>query len=383
MGPVPPSGRRPARRRARPTSPGTSAQAGGWAAAGHPGRRRRRRPPRARPARRPGRHLAGPDRSRARDRRGRRSRSTTASRATRCTPAARGSASRAPTPCAPRSATPACCVRHARRSAPPRASPAWRARSRRAGPRASRSATSTCGPTTRRRHAIADALARADVVKVNDREVAQLGQLVRLGRSGRRRCAARHGRRDRGRHPRRRRLDDLSGDGAPIAIAGVHAAPGGDNVGCGDAYLAILVHGMTSGWDLATSRRGREPVGRRGRRACAARRRCSTTIGSPSCWSGVTDDDPAGAERATPTPIGPGAAGSASWRARAAAAWPDHQPRRRACARRGLRPPTAEPPICGTARRWLIAGALPRSLLTLGMVIIYRHMFAASSPATT
>ena len=29
----------------------------------------------------------------------------------------------------------------------------------------------------------------------------------------------------------------------------------GDNVGCGDAYLAILVLGMTMGWDLAASGR--------------------------------------------------------------------------------------------------------------------------------
>jgi sugar/nucleoside kinase (ribokinase family) len=28
---------------------------------------------------------------------------------------------------------------------------------------------------------------------------------------------------------------------------------GGDNVGCGDAYVAILVHGMTLGWDLEAS----------------------------------------------------------------------------------------------------------------------------------
>jgi fructokinase len=44
-------------------------------------------------------------------------------------------------------------------------------------------------------------------------------------------------------------------DGAPIDIAGLPSAPGGDNVGCGDAYLALLVYGMTSGWDLATSGR--------------------------------------------------------------------------------------------------------------------------------
>jgi sugar/nucleoside kinase (ribokinase family) len=35
----------------------------------------------------------------------------------------------------------------------------------------------------------------------------------------------------------------------------VPAAPGGDNVGCGDAFIAILVHGMTLGWDLEMSGR--------------------------------------------------------------------------------------------------------------------------------
>ena len=35
--------------------------------------------------------------------------------------------------------------------------------------------------------------------------------------------------------------------------AGVPAKPGGDNVGCGDAFLAILIHGLTSGWELAAS----------------------------------------------------------------------------------------------------------------------------------
>jgi len=38
-----------------------------------------------------------------------------------------------------------------------------------------------------------------------------------------------------------------------FGTAKVLARPGGDNVGCGDAFIAILVHGMTLGWDLATS----------------------------------------------------------------------------------------------------------------------------------
>jgi sugar/nucleoside kinase (ribokinase family) len=47
----------------------------------------------------------------------------------------------------------------------------------------------------------------------------------------------------------------LFGEHGAIEIPGVRARPGGDNVGCGDAYLAILVHGMTLGWDLARSGR--------------------------------------------------------------------------------------------------------------------------------
>src|SRR5204862_456837 len=39
------------------------------------------------------------------------------------------------------------------------------------------------------------------------------------------------------------RTIEIAGDRAPGSI--------GDNVGCGDAYLAILVHGLTLGWDLA------------------------------------------------------------------------------------------------------------------------------------
>jgi adenosine kinase len=45
----------------------------------------------------------------------------------------------------------------------------------------------------------------------------------------------------------------LYGEDRDIEIPGVRAQPGGDNVGCGDAFVAILVHGMTLGWDLETS----------------------------------------------------------------------------------------------------------------------------------
>ena len=90
------------------------------------------------------------------------------------------------------------------------------------------------------------ALAAADVVKVNDAELAQLatwyGWRDPLGalRDGRRVVAVTHGARG----------STLYGEHGAIDIAGERARAGGDNVGCGDAYLAILVHGMTLGWDL-------------------------------------------------------------------------------------------------------------------------------------
>jgi fructokinase len=95
------------------------------------------------------------------------------------------------------------------------------------------------------------ALEAADVVKLNDRELAALRD--RLGwpdplaalRARARVVAVTHGAAG----------STLFGDGAPIELAGVRAAPGGDNVGCGDAYLALLVHGLTLGWDLAASGR--------------------------------------------------------------------------------------------------------------------------------
>lgn len=95
--------------------------------------------------------------------------------------------------------------------------------------------------------AVLAALERADVVKVNDRELERLadwlgwkdpiGELRKRPRV----VAVTHGADG----------STLYGEGAAIEVPGVAAKPGGDNVGCGDAYLAILVHGMTLGWDLA------------------------------------------------------------------------------------------------------------------------------------
>ncbi len=130
-------------------------------------------------------------------------------------------------------------------------------------------------PNDQASHAIGRALEHADVVKLNDREVAQLGELfgwddpvARLRTSGGSAPGS----------PREARTSGGSASGpgkprivvvthgaagstiypldtGPIEIPGVRAAPGGDNVGCGDAYLALFVFGMTSGWDLATSGR--------------------------------------------------------------------------------------------------------------------------------
>lgn len=85
------------------------------------------------------------------------------------------------------------------------------------------------------RRAIDAALACADVVKINDGEAAAIGtpraKLVALthGPAG----------------------ATLRSEAETVEIAGTPARPGGDNVGCGDAWLAVLVHGLTQGWPLA------------------------------------------------------------------------------------------------------------------------------------
>jgi fructokinase len=96
--------------------------------------------------------------------------------------------------------------------------------------------------------AVLAALERADVVKVNDRELEVLANwlgwrdpIAEL-RKRPRVVAVTHGARG----------ATLYGEAGPIEIPGTPAKPGGDNVGCGDAFLAILVHGLTLGWDLET-----------------------------------------------------------------------------------------------------------------------------------
>lgn len=99
--------------------------------------------------------------------------------------------------------------------------------------------------------AISEAIAAAHVIKANDRELAALhtwfgwtDPLAKL-RETADLVAVTHG------------ADGatLYSDRGVFEIPGVPAGPGGDNVGCGDAFVAILVHGLTSGWDLAMSGR--------------------------------------------------------------------------------------------------------------------------------
>ena len=99
--------------------------------------------------------------------------------------------------------------------------------------------------------AVLEAIRAADVLKVNERELAILAEwqgwadpIAELQRRPRVIAVTRGA-----------AGSTLFGEGRSIDVEGVRASPGGDNVGCGDAYLAILVHGMTLGWDLARSGR--------------------------------------------------------------------------------------------------------------------------------
>ena len=101
------------------------------------------------------------------------------------------------------------------------------------------------------KRAAREAIDSADIIKVNDQELVRLAEwfgwrdpLTAL-REGKRVLAVTHGALG----------ATLYGDDRVVEVAGVPAAPGGDNVGCGDAFIAILVHGMTLGWDLEMSGR--------------------------------------------------------------------------------------------------------------------------------
>ena len=112
---------------------------------------------------------------------------------------------------------------------------------------------------------VLEAIEAADLVKVNDKELARLaawrGWSDPIGalRAGRRIVALTHGAAG----------STIYGERGTVTIPGFPARAGGDNVGCGDAYVAILVHGMTQGWELekcgrAASRWAAEVAGHRG-----------------------------------------------------------------------------------------------------------------------
>jgi fructokinase len=119
--------------------------------------------------------------------------------------------------------------------------------------------------TINEKRAVQEAIAAADIIKVNDAELARLSEwfgwrdAIAALRDGRRILAVTHGKNG----------STLYGENEVVTIAGVQSRPGGDNVGCGDAFVAILVHGMTLGWDLqlcgaAASRWAAAVAGERG-----------------------------------------------------------------------------------------------------------------------
>jgi fructokinase len=97
------------------------------------------------------------------------------------------------------------------------------------------------------------AIDAADIIKLNDRELAMLRDWLGWGdpiaelRRRPRIVVVTHG------AAGSTLFGGLAGEPRPrtIEIPGEIAATPGDNIGCGDAYLAILIHGLTLGWDLA------------------------------------------------------------------------------------------------------------------------------------
>lgn len=105
--------------------------------------------------------------------------------------------------------------------------------------------------------ALRQALAEADIIKINDREVSALRQIFNwpdpvaalLDRP--RIVAVTHGAAGSTLHRR-----DDAGVHQVHQIAGAvptHRAANADNIGCGDAYVAILLHGLLEGWSLQDS----------------------------------------------------------------------------------------------------------------------------------
>jgi fructokinase len=126
-----------------------------------------------------------------------------------------------------------------------------------------------CDPNLRPAHLapaeLAEAIEAADVLKINERELELIGAAL----------GWRHPLDELRKRPRviavtaGARGSTIYAEDRVVEVAGVAARPGGDSVGCGDAYLAILVHGALSGWNLedsgpAASRWAAEVASRRG-----------------------------------------------------------------------------------------------------------------------
>lgn len=115
--------------------------------------------------------------------------------------------------------------------------------------------------STHERLALREALSQADIVKINDREVAALQtifgwpdpveHLLSDATSGQRIVAVTHGADGSTLH-----AIDGNGERVQHRIAGAMATKPTaerDNVGCGDAYVALLLHGLLQGWSLVDS----------------------------------------------------------------------------------------------------------------------------------
>lgn len=108
----------------------------------------------------------------------------------------------------------------------------------------------TNGAMIENRHVLERALSVADVIKVNDRELAVISAefgwadpIAALCDNGRRILVVTRGAAG----------SMLYAADGPVEIPAVPALPGGDSVGCGDAYVALLVLTMTMGWELEAS----------------------------------------------------------------------------------------------------------------------------------
>jgi len=125
-----------------------------------------------------------------------------------------------------------------------------------------REAVDACGPETLRicdpnlrpahvdRDAVAAVIEVVDVLKIGERELAlierQLGRrdlvewLLMVRNPGARLIAVTRGPAGSTLHTTRERVE----------VPAIHPVPRIDNVGCGDAYVAVLAHGLARGWPL-------------------------------------------------------------------------------------------------------------------------------------